>query len=63
MLHLLFITILPEFADVAGPWFQQDGATCNTANEAINLMKQTFVGKFFMGLCGPPCLRRYARND
>lgn len=28
--------------DLTNMWFQQDGATCHTANETINLLKQKF---------------------
>ena len=35
---------VPEFedVDVDDLWFQQDGATCHTPNETINLFKETF---------------------
>ncbi|GFU81152.1 transposable element Tc3 transposase [Trichonephila clavipes] len=35
---------IPElnYPDVQGLWFQQDGATCHTARDTIDLLKDTF---------------------
>jgi len=36
--------LLPELQniDIRDKWFQQDGATCHTAGETVNLLHQTF---------------------
>ena len=38
---------LPKLDDinVANMWFQQDDATCHTANETIQLLQETFPGR------------------
>lgn len=40
-----------EDLDVDDLWFQQDGATCHTANETIILFTETFRGRI-ISCCG-----------
>ena len=46
--------LFPEIddTDVDDIWFQQDGATCHTANETINLLKEKF-GESIISRNGP----------
>ena len=46
--------LFPEIDDIDTDdiWFQQDGATCHTANETINLLKEKF-GESIISRNGP----------
>ena len=51
---MIYDFFVPELGDVDVDdlWFQQDGATCHTANETINLLKKTF-GERIISRRGP----------
>lgn len=51
MINDFFVPEL-EDVDVDDLWFQQDGATCHTANDTINLLKETF-GERIISRRGP----------
>ena len=66
----------PELEDVHldDLWFQQDDATCHTANETIKLLKEAIdkriisrqfntAGLYFVELWEDACLRSLARDD
>ena len=44
MITVLFLPKLDDI-DVANMWFQQDGVTCCTANETIQLLHKTFPSR------------------
>ncbi|KAK9510942.1 hypothetical protein O3M35_005613 [Rhynocoris fuscipes] len=44
MITRFFLPKLDDI-DVANMWFQQDGATCHTARETLQLMHETFPGR------------------
>lgn len=51
MINDFFVPELKD-VDVDDLWFQQDGATCHTANDTINLLKETF-GERIISRRGP----------
>lgn len=51
MINGFFVPELKD-VDVDDLWFQQDGVTCHTANETINLLKETF-GERIISRRGP----------
>ena len=51
MINNIFVLELDD-VDVDDLWYQQDGAICYTANEIINLLKETF-GQRIMSRRGP----------
>ena len=44
MITSFFLPRIEEM-NVEGMWFQQDGATCHTARETIQLLHQSFPGR------------------
>jgi len=44
MITQFFVPKLEDI-DVTNMWFQQDGATCHTARETIQLLHETFPGR------------------
>jgi hypothetical protein len=49
---LCYRNMIPEFLwpqldgmDMEGMWFQQDGATCHTAGETMELLREKFPGR------------------
>ena len=51
MINQFLFPIIDDM-DTDDIWFQQDGATCHTANETINLLKETF-GESIISRNGP----------
>ncbi|EFN78794.1 hypothetical protein EAI_16705, partial [Harpegnathos saltator] len=44
MINQFFVSKLQDI-DVDDMWFQQDGATCHTARETIQLLHESFPGR------------------
>ena len=65
MLHEFLFTKI-EKKDIGNIWFQQDGATCHTAEATLDVLRPIFEDRIISrraNVVWPPVLRRHVRDN